>query len=345
MIPKPPIWWFYFKTKTMKKIIFYLLMCFSICFLQAQKVTVRGIARDTTKNRNFVMVVVNDTLRKHREMQTKTKSWGDDSYLELTKNKAFKTIADKKGNYEIKAKLTDTLFFYSNKYFTQKYKVADIIKKKIKVQLEHEPCVPYVKCDQKGPSNYYIFVAEKVSMNWEDDPYYCNVVSLDMGGFRCVYKIKEQIYGNYPNETIEFKAFDHYGTPEFSEYDTVLLFVGEWCGKLYHEKYQFFDLYKTKDGRWASPGDPYRFDSYQKEKLVKAQAIEFDPFLRIDISKADYYSYRKPKKYEEPYFRILGDKAVPLMGAYVEDLIKIKMKGALKERNINEKEFHFLCEN
>ncbi|GEN75630.1 hypothetical protein [Chryseobacterium hagamense] len=167
-------------------------------------------------------------------------------------------------------------------------------------------------------------------MDWEPDPYYCNVFSLDMGGFRFKYKIKEQIYGNYPTDTIEFKAYDHYGAPKFRLYDTVLLFVGEWCGKLYHEKYQFFDFYKTRDGRWASPGDPYKFHGYQKEKLVKAQAIEFEPSLRIDISNSHSYSYKRPQKYEEPYYRILGDKAVPLMGTYIEDLIKVKMGGFFK---------------
>jgi len=47
-------------------------------------------------------------------------------------------------------------------------------------------------------------------------------------------------------------------------YDTVWLFVVEYCSKLYQKKYQFFHLYKTKDGRWASADDPYTFDTYQE---------------------------------------------------------------------------------
>lgn len=319
----------------MRKIFFFLLVL-SVTFCKSQKVTLRGIAKDTTKSNNFVMVVVNDTLRKHVDMQRKTQNWNNDDYLNLTNNKNYTVFADKKGNYKISAKLSDTLYFYKYKYFTEKYKVEDIINNNIKVHLKPEPCVPYVSCEQKEPSNFYIFVGEKISMNFEEDPYYCNVVTLDGGATKSVYKIKEQIYGHYPKDTIEFKASDHYGRVMFGYYDTVLLFVGEYCNKLYQEKYQFFDLYKTKDGRWASPGSPYKFDEYQEIKTVDAQFVDFDPLVEIDINppKDEQYPERF-QKYEAPYYKLIGDKAVPLMGTYIKDLIRVKMGGALKNKNID----------
>lgn len=303
--------------------IFLFLLVFSMMFYKSQKVTVRGIAKDTTKNRNFVMVVINDTLMKHK----------GDGYSELLKNK-YRVFADKQGYYQIKAKPTDTLYFYSDKYFTQKYKVADIIKNKIKVELKPEPCVPYIACEQKQPSNFYIFVGERISKKYEPDPYYCNRRrSLDDGGMKYTYKIKDNIYGDYPKDTIEFKSYSHLGRPMIEYYDTVLLFVGEYCGKLYQEKYQFFDLYKTKDGRWASPGDPYKFDKYQEDKTIKAQSIDFDPFIRISTIPPD--DDQRFQNYEAPYYRLIGDKAVPLMGTYIKDLIKVKMGGSLKNKNID----------
>ena len=303
--------------------IFLFLLVFSTIFYKSQKVTVRGIAKDTTKNRNFVMVVINDTLMKHK----------GDGYDKLL-NSNYRVFTDKQGNYKIKAKPSDTLYFYSYKYFTQKYKVADIIKNKIKVELKPEPCVPYVACEQKQPSNFYIFVAEKIYGEYEADPYYCKVVMLDGGGMKYTYKIKEKIYGDYPKDTIVFKSYSHLGRPMIEYYDTVLLFVGEYCGKLYQEKYQFFDLYKTKDGRWASPGDPYKFDKYQEDKTIKAQSIDFDPFIRISTIPPDDDDQRF-QEYEAPYYRLMGDKAVPLMGTYIKDLIKVKMGGSLKNKNID----------
>lgn len=151
------------------------------------------------------------------------------------------------------------------------------------------------------------------------------------------YKIREEVYGHYPKDTIEFKSYSHLGRPMIEYYDTVLLFVGEYCGKLYQEKYQFFDLYKTKDGRWASPGDPYKFDNYSDyvdPKTIKAQSIDFDPLIRISTIPPDDDDQRF-QKYEAPYYRLIGDKAVPLMGTYIKDLIKVKMGGALKNKNID----------
>lgn len=313
--------------------IFLFLLVFSTIFYKSQKVTVRGIAKDTTKNSNTVLVVVNDTLRKESKRSFIIRNW--DGHERLRKNKDFVTTADKNGNYQIKAKLTDTLYFYNyNKYYEQKYKVADIIKNKIKVELKPEPCVPYVACEQKQPSNFYIFVAEKISGEYEADPYYCKVKMLDGGGMKYTYKIKEEIYGDYPKDTIVFKSYSHLGRPMIEYYDTVLLFIGEYCGKLYQEKYQFFDLYKTKDGRWASPGDPYKFDKYQDNKTIKAQSIDFDPFIRISTIPPDDDDQRF-QKYEAPYYRLIGDKAVPLMGTYIKDLIKVKMGGSLKNKNID----------
>jgi hypothetical protein len=88
------------------------------------------------------------------------------------------------------------------------------------------------------------------------------------------YRMLQIVYGAYKEDTIEFVVYDHYGKPAFSNYKTVLLFVSYYNGKLYHEKYQFFDVYKTSNDRWASPGDPYKFDDHHRKDL-KPQKLEF----------------------------------------------------------------------
>jgi len=312
------------------KIIFFIILLLSFQSF-AQKILVKGIARDTTKFRNFVHITVNDTLRKHREMEAKTKNWDNDDYLNLTKNKEYVTHADSLGNYSIVAKLTDTLVFAKYKYYTQKYLVSDIITKNIKVQLVPEPCVPYVACEQEVPTQFYIFIGQKIRMNYESDPYYCNVIPLDGGGFDCVYSVDTEVYGKFINDSIRFKAYDHYGTPSFSKYQDVLLFVGEYCGKLYHSKYQYFDMYKTKEGKWASPGNPYKYDQFIKNKTVQAERMEFDKSAWIDISKMDT---NQKKEYLSPFYEIRDGMAIPVMGTYITDLIKVKKERSLKNVNL-----------
>ena len=93
----------------------------------------------------------------------------------------------------------------------------------------------------------FVFVGEKIAVT--ELPY--EEGSMD-AGYKAKYKILQRVYGNYPNDIIEFVAYDHYGTPAFSKYKNVLLFVSEYEGKFYHEKYVYDPLFKTKDGRWAT---------------------------------------------------------------------------------------------
>ncbi len=318
------------------KIILFLCIIIST-FYKSQKIIIRGIARDTTKDYRSVRIVVNDTLKKHmkllKEMKGKRKKWREkNSYTKLLENIELYTNVDENGNYKIKAKLSDTLYFYSSRHFTQKYKVADIIKHTIKVELKPERCSYKVDCEQSKPTNYYIFVAKKISVHMQDDPYYCDIIPLSVE-YKSVYRIEQQIYGHYPKDTITFSTYDHYGSPRFSKYNTVLLFVKESCGKLYHESDQYFDVYKTKDGRWASPGDPYKFDKDSKKKSIKAQYIEFDNSLKIDTLNNDPFRPNE-QEYEPPYYKIKSRKAIPLMGTYVDDLVKLKME-VINERYKN----------
>jgi hypothetical protein len=111
-----------------------------------------------------------------------------------------------------------------------------------------------------------------------------------------------------------------------------MLFVSEYCGKLYHEKYQYFDVYPTEDGRWARPGDPYKLDQ-QLPKEIEAIPLKFKDALSFDISNERDHVIKE--KYAAPYFKIENDKAYPLSGAYAESLFEIKKKGVLKARGID----------
>ncbi|MFB9079617.1 hypothetical protein ACFFWB_19800 [Flavobacterium procerum] len=272
---------------------------------------------------------MNDTLTKFRNQASKTKNW--EGYRELTKNKDFVVNTDSTGHFSINVKPTDSLYFSSYLYLDQKYAVADLLKRKaIKIQLEKEPCVPYTSCEQKKPSKFYAFVGTKIDLKYEKNPNYCDMVVMD-AKYKALYKIEKNLYGNFKKDTISFTAFDHYGIPAFSKYEHVLLFVSEYCNKLFHEKYQYFDVYKTEDGKWARPGDPYK-QEHNTEKTVTIKKISFDKNVWFDIS--DLTTEQIEENYPAAYFRIIDQKAIPFMGVYAEDLVEIKKLGVLKARNI-----------
>lgn len=293
----------------------------------AQKVTVSGTAFDTTNGRNWVHIVLNDTLRKFREK--KSPNW--DKYKRLTEDTTVALFAKGDGKFKITANITDSIFFQSFKHKPKVCLVADLLKlKSINIRLEPEVCIPYVRCDDTLPSKVYIFVGQKINFNYEQEQYYCDVTTMD-SRFKAEYKILKQVLGRFPKDTIKFTVFDHYGRPSFSKYENVLLFVSEYCGELYHEKYQYFDLYKTIDGKWASPGDPYKNDEYHRKNL-KAQNIRFADIVWFDISKLGEAAIKQ--QFPSPSYKIEGQKAIPIMGSYIDELIAVKKEGVLKARKI-----------
>lgn len=310
----------------MRNIILILLAIFTNEAF-SQKVTISGTALDTTNGRNPVYIVVNDTLRKSRE--GKSPNW--DSYKSLTEDTTVNLFAKNDGRFQVIAYKSDSLFFQSFRHIQKVYSVSDLLKmKRVDIRLDPEICIPYVRCEDTLPTNVYVFVGQKLKVDYEPEPYYCNVETMD-SRFNAEYKILEKEIGQYNKDTISFTVFDHYGKPAFSKYETVLLFVSEYCDKLFHEKYQYFDLYKTADNKWASPGDPYKYDSYHKKNLV-AQSIKFADSVWFDISKLSKVAVKQ--QYPESFYKIEGLKAIPIKGSYVDELITVKKDGVLKARKI-----------
>lgn len=147
------------------------------------------------------------------------------------------------------------------------------------------------------------------------------------------YKISQMVYGVYNEDTIEFIVYDHYGKPDFSNYKTVLLYVSNYNGQLYHEKYMYSNVYKTTDGRWAGPydSDDYNHDN-NKNTSIKPEPISFKEPISFDINKLDKANIKE--FYPEPYFRIKKDKAYPIMGNCIQELFQLKRDGYLKARGI-----------
>lgn len=156
-------------------------------------------------------------------------------------------------------------------------------------------------------------------------------------GFKAKYAILEEVYGGFPRDTIEFVAYDHYGTPAFSKFKIVLLFVSADSGTYYHQKHMYNDVYKTKDGRWAGTyaSDDYKH-AYNRHTKVKTIKIEFAENVSFPIKTVDEERRQIELSYPEPYFKIVGDSAFAVYGNYVEDLVTLKKEGVLTARGLFE---------
>jgi hypothetical protein len=308
---------------------FLLLMSFSCV---AQQVKISGTLRASDGRAFYPRAILNDTLQRFFMKNVSIDEPGEEEnnlrlyrrFEALSNDSSVIVRPDSLGKFSMTASIRDSIIFGAYNFHTQRYAVKDLLKGRVvNIVLEEIPCVPYEECTSPS-GKMYVFVGEKISVDLVERKNYCNRFILD-SEYGAKYKIVKNLYGDYRGDTIQFTAYDHYGKPPFSKHKHVLLFVTEYCGKLIHEKYQYFDVYPTENGRWASPGNPWRFDR-PDTTVVQGEVI---PFGNLTFDKYLDKRYRN-MKFNAPYFKIDGNCVVPIMGSYVEDLFEIKKKTTLK---------------
>jgi len=136
-------------------------------------------------------------------------------------------------------------------------------------------------CSENKDVNLFAFVGRKISVvefdpNAEElgekvydtisgDTIIKKSYIMDVG-FRCKYLIIKNVFNDPKIDTIDFVAYDHYGSPGFAEYDTVLLYISKSLeGNIYfHQKYQFDYLERNSDGVFYG----YIYDRVETRKRI-----------------------------------------------------------------------------
>jgi len=175
----------------------------------------------------------------------------------------------------------------------------------------------------------FVFVGEKIKV--ENMPWEPGLMDTKI---KAKYKILERIYGEYPGGVIEFMAYDHYGTPEFTKYKHVLLYLSKGEEGWFQEKYVFDPLFKTKDGIWAGPYSDEYDHVYNKETTVKPEKIDFAERVSFPARGIDDNGKEYILSYPSPYFNQVGDTAFAVYGNYVPELFQLKRDGVLKARKL-----------
>lgn len=122
------------------------------------------------------------------------------------------------------------------------------------------------------------------------------------GAFKCKYQVVRKMFNYLESDTVEFIAYDHYGTPGFAESDTVILYLSksEDGSHYFHQKYQYDNIFKDKKGNYFSypkfPGTKY---TTYKDSLKGFKAIlKNEKFNIKDLSKETVESYY-PKEFNK----------------------------------------------
>lgn len=302
----------------MKHFLLVFLSTIALGNLYAQKVTVTGTI--ATEKKDDILVVLNDTIRKLNRQDSPNRQSIFDN-----KKCVVETI---NGTFTIRAKKTDSLYFYSLKHITKAFLVADLLKQKyIHIKLSAKPCNEWVKCNDSLPE-LYVIAAKKIKLTDEENDNYCeSMIALD-SKFNAEYKIVQSLYGHYEKDTINFTVYDHNGRPAFEEFDNVLIYVAKYCDKLIHLKYQFSNIYKTADGRWAVPYNLYDYQKLPDNITITPEIIDFEN--PVEFETKDWAKEYIAKRFPEPYYKKEGAKMRAIYGNYIEDIFTLKKSTVLK---------------
>ncbi|MBX0292961.1 hypothetical protein K3G63_21135 [Hymenobacter sp. HSC-4F20] len=306
---------------------------------QAQAVLIHGTA--TTLEGYRVQLVVNDTLRRlwrtvpdqpslsPEQEELVEKVTQQDFALRQAGHYVLET--DSAGHFRVSARPQDSVTFTAYGHVSQTLGVRDLLRQPaVQVRLLPRPCQEYVPCQEAKPA-HFVFIGRKQTVARAQQPNYCNRFSMD-GKFTARYQVLENIYNTLPDTVVSFAAYDHYGWPGFSRHETVLLFVSRYCGDYIQEKYQYYPLYRTTDGRWAAPVDTDDLTHPMARKGPKPTKLTFASPVEVDVTKLD--AEQRKEYYPAPYYRVEGQKAIAVYGNYVDELLQIKKSTVLKARGI-----------
>ena len=117
--------------------------------------------------------------------------------------------------------------------------------------------------------NLYVFIGKKISVtefnpnkNWKNnnefkidsitgDTIFKRVYVMDYG-FKAKYSVKKNIFNTIQSDTVVFTVYDHYGRPNFENYDYVLLYLSKNDqGNYYHQKYQYNPIKVRGKNKWS----------------------------------------------------------------------------------------------
>lgn len=179
----------------------------------------------------------------------------------------------------------------------------------------------------------YVFVGKRVSIKKAKQPKLKEYQIRFYSKYKLKFKVVQNIHNKLEEKTITIYSAAHLGMRELPTSDYSLLFLSNNNGQYNLIRFQFFDVYQTKDGRWASCGDPFYSDERFKDSIkssIPVAKLDFKKPVTFKInSSQDSVNVRQV--FPEPYFKVEGQTATGLMGSYVDDLFILKKEGILKQ--------------
>jgi hypothetical protein len=186
-------------------------------------------------------------------------------------------------------------------------------------------------CGVVPGQNLVVFVGKKRDVQPFEPDLPPGSVPFDYA-FRARYQVLQVFCGDLQTPEVEFEAYDHYGTPAFATFETVLLFLSRANGRFFHQKYQYSDVYESADGSWAGCGDPYKLEPEVHRGAIHAQPITYKHPVTFSVRGLTEEEIRR--WYPPDFFQRQDSAVMCRAGSPLLDLFAVKRAGVLKARGL-----------
>jgi len=315
--------------KIMKYTYIILLFVFSSC-ISNKKVLLSGTIIIQEDNYIDYEVVVNDTIAKIKNLFEPKGYW----YSKIASDESLFGYVYSDGEFEIMPRIKDTIFFKARGYFSQKYPVSELIKRDtIIINLKARKCEKIIECNEEPET--VIILGKKQEVIFEEPKKYCEEDDQFIpfnDKYLATFEVIETLHGQLNNKQLKFITYDHYSDPKFAYYEHSIIYLFRKCGTYYNSKHRYQDIYKTVDGRWASPYNPNHHRSQNNKSNITP--------IPIDFLKSVIYKYHKDlsknlinRRYPKPYYKHFKGYVKAVYGNYIPELLKINRKPFIESVN------------
>lgn len=303
------------------RILFLFLLNITIGY--SQNITIKGIALDSTLGKKKVSISINDTIIKFVKKELSNPKMDSSNSFDIVEvlRKKYTTKTNRNGKFTIKAKLTDTLYFYSQRHFTQKHLVSDLLKKNINIQLKPEKCMKFIKCNDTIKS--LRFIGKVINVTSSKRKYYCNIVILGSGNnskYNIKYKIIKLLDGSFKSDTINISTYIK--NEKSLSFDSFHYVVRKNCDVLNNDPDfapQITDIYINNKDQWIVPYQALVYKRLDSSKTtIRPKRITLKKPLKRNVTNWNKLQYPKP------YYKVENNELFALFGNTLEEYLELK---------------------
>ncbi|MDY3339519.1 hypothetical protein PG279_10080 [Riemerella anatipestifer] len=152
--------------------------------------------------------------------------------------------------------------------------------------------------------------------------------------YACKYTILKNLFNKISKDTVEFNAYDHYGRPNFENFENVILYLSKnENGKFFHQKYIYDPVFKINGKFYGVLSFIFPNDNLELWRKFKTKDINKDNSIKWKLGFCDKKC--QETYYPKPYFEIKNGFAYPKKAFKIDDVLTYRKMTTFNLKSID----------